>query len=76
MQQPKLGYPYSYGEGLTPEMARLNRNKLLTTLLLSWFLKISEIQAAPLPGADGFTSTYICRKRQTYSREVTGLSAR
>ena len=27
-----------------------------------------------VPGADGFTPTYICRKRQTYSREATGLS--
>lgn len=39
-------------------------------------LKVSEVQAAPLPGADGFTPTYICRKRQTYSREATGLSTR
>ena len=31
-------------------------------------------EAAPLPGADGFTPTYICPKRQTYSREATGLS--
>ena len=29
-----------------------------------------------LPGAEGFTPTYICRKRQTYSREATVLSTR
>ena len=77
MQQSKLGYPYSYGDELTPEMARSNRNKMLTILLLIWLLKVSEVQAVPLPGADGFTPTYIiCRKRQTYSREATGLSTR
>ena len=76
MQQSKPGYPYSYGDELTPEMARENRNKLVTILLLIWLLKVSEVQAVPLPGADGFTPTYICRKRQTYSREATGLSTR
>ena len=69
MQELKLGYPYSYGDELTPEMARSNRNKMLTLLLLIWLLKVSEVQATPLLGADGFTPTYICRKRQTYSRE-------
>lgn len=76
MQQSKIGYPYSYGDELTPETARSNRNKMLTILLLIYLLKVSEVQAAPLPGADGFTPTYICRKRQTYSREATGLSIR
>ena len=45
-------------------------------MLLIWLLKVSEVQAAPLPGADGFTPTYICRKRETYSRQATGLSIR
>ena len=76
MQQSKLGYPYSYGDELSTETARLNRNKIKMLIILFWLLKISEVQAAPLPGADGFTPTYICRKRQTYSREATGLSAR
>ena len=76
MQQSKPGYPYSYGDELTPEMAQSNRNKMLTILLLIWLLKVSQVQAAPLPGADEFTPTYICRKRQTYSREATGLSTR
>jgi len=49
---------------------------MLTILLLIWLLKVSEVQAVPLPGADGFTPTYICPKRQTYSREATGLSTR
>ena len=72
----KLGYPFSYGDELTPEMARENRNKILVILLLVWVLKVNQVQAAPLPGADGFTPTYICRKRQTYSREATALSTR
>jgi hypothetical protein len=79
MQHSKLGYPYSYGDELTPEASRLNRNKMLTILLLIWLLKVSEVQAAPIPGADGFTPTYICRKSQTYStysRAATGLSIR
>ena len=74
MQQQKLGYPYSYGDELNPEMAQENRNKLVIILLLIWALKVNQVQAAPLPGADGFTPTYICSKRQTYSREATGLS--
>nr|UZC30174.1 hypothetical protein [Entomoneis sp.] len=49
---------------------------MLTILLLIWLLKVSQVSAAPLPGADGFTPTYICRKRQTYSREATGLRTR
>lgn len=73
MQKQKLGYPFSYRDELTPEMARENRNKILTILLLIWALKVNQVQAAPLLGADGFT---ICPKRQTYSREATGLSAR
>ena len=78
MQQSKLGYPYSYGDELTPEteMARSNRNKMLTILLLIWLLKVSEVQAAPLLGTDGFPPTYVCRKRQTYSREAIGLITR
>lgn len=76
MQQSKLGYPYSYGDELTPKMAPSNRNKMLTILLLIWLLKVSQVQAAPLPGANGLTPTYICCKRQTYSREASGLSIR
>lgn len=76
MQQSKLGYPYSYEDELTPETARSNRNKIKMLIILFWLLKVSEVQAAPLPGADGFTPTYICRKRETYSREATGLSVR
>jgi len=61
MQQQKLGYPFSYGDELTPEMARKNRNKILGILLLLWFLKVPQIQSAPLPGAYGFTPIYILR---------------
>lgn len=76
MQQSKIGYPNSYGDELSPEMAQSNRNKMLTILLLIWLLKVSQVQAAPISGADGFTPTYICRKRQTYSREAIGLGTR
>jgi hypothetical protein len=76
MRQQKLGYPFSYGDELTPEMARENRKKILVILLLFWFLKVNRVQAAPFPDADRFTPTYICRKRQTYSREATALSIR
>jgi hypothetical protein len=72
----KLGYPFSYGDELMPEMARKNRNKILVILLLLWFLKVSQVQAVPLPGADGFTPTYTCRKRESYSREAAALSTR
>lgn len=74
MRQSKLGYPYSYGDESTPETARSNSNKMLTILLLIWLLKVSQVQATQLPGPDGFT--YICRNRQTYSREATNLSIR
>ena len=71
MQQSKLGYPYSYGDELTPEMARSNRNKMLTILLLIWLLKVSQVQAVPLPGADGFVvrpNTPRCRRNQNQCR--------
>ena len=61
---------------MTPETAQSNRIKMLTILIFIWVLITSRVEAAPLPGADGFTPTYICRKRQTYSREATGLSTR
>ena len=74
LKQQKLGYPFSYGDELTPKTARYNRNKILGILLLVWVLKVNQVQAAPLSGVDGLTPTYICRKRQTYSREATALS--
>lgn len=49
MQQSKLGYPYDYGDELTPEMAQSNRNIILTILLLIWVLRICQVEAA-----DGF----------------------
>jgi hypothetical protein len=76
MRQQKLGYPFPYGDELTPEMARENRKKILVILLLLWFLKVSQVQAVPLPSADGFTPTYTCRKRESYSREAAALSTR
>jgi hypothetical protein len=41
-----------------------------------WALKVNQVQAAPLLGAYGFIPTYICHKKQTYSRQATGLSTR
>ena len=58
--QQKRGYPYSYGDELTPEMARENRNKSVIILLLIWALKVNRVEAAPLPGAEGFTP-YVLR---------------
>ena len=55
MQQSKLGYPYDYVDELTPEMAKSNRNIILTILLLIWVLRVSQVEAAPLPGAYGFS---------------------
>jgi hypothetical protein len=54
VEMQKLGYLFSYGDELTPEMARENRNKILVILLLFWFLKVPQVKAVPLPG---FTST-------------------
>jgi hypothetical protein len=46
-------------------------------LLLLWFLKVPQVQASSLPGAGGFTPTYTCRKRESYSRKATAaLSTR
>ena len=54
MQQSKLGYPYDYGDELTPEMAQSNRIKMLTISILIWVLITSRVEATTLPGADGF----------------------
>lgn len=54
MQQYKLGYPYDYGDELTSEMAQSNIIKMLTISILIWVLIRSRVEAAPLPGADGF----------------------
>jgi hypothetical protein len=59
MQQQKPGYPFSYGNELTPEMAHENRNKILTILLVIWALKVNQVHAIPLPGTDRFLSTHI-----------------
>lgn len=74
MQQKQLGYPYCYGNIVTPEISRKNRNQLITILLILWSLNVRQVIAAPIPGADAFSSTYICRKKQTYSREASSLS--
>ena len=46
-----LGYPYSYNDELTPEMVRMNRLKLL---LVFSFLVPNSVEAAPIPGAEGY----------------------
>ena len=59
----KLGYPFSYGDELSPEMAKANRAILLASLLLVLFLKAREAKANPdlIPGADGFQQITIIR---------------
>lgn len=52
------------------------KRKIFVSLLLFWSLKGNPVKSAPLPGADGFSPTYICRRRQTYSREASALSTR
>ena len=74
MQKSKLCYPFFYGDELTSEIARYNRNKILIILLLILALKVNQAQAIPLLGADEFTPR--CLYRQTYSREATALITR
>jgi len=77
MQQSKLGYPYSYGDELTPEMAQSNRNKMLIILLWIWLI-VSQVQAAPLPGADGFAfrpNNPWCRNYGILSRTATSAGS-
>ena len=50
------------------------KRRIFVCFLLIWFLKISPVKGSSILGVDGFTSTYICRKSQTYSREATSLS--
>ena len=64
-----LGYPYSYGDELSPEMAKRN----LVLVCLYWCLLISNsAQGAPLPGADALLCPY---STQHISRASTALSA-
>ena len=48
--------------------------KIFGSFLLIRSLTVKSAQGAPLPGAEGFPLTYICRRRETYSRQATGLS--
>jgi hypothetical protein len=73
MQKSNLGYPFSYGDELTPKMAKQNQIKIVVVLLLFCVLKVERVEPAPLPGAEGFT---ICPKSPSYSREATGLSTK
>ena len=71
-----LGYPFSYGDMLTPEKARLNRLKLF--LFLSPFIFIFiGVKPAYAQLADGFPipnlpRRQICRNYSIISRSVTG----
>ena len=69
-----LGYPFSYGDMLTPEKARLNRLNLF--LFLSTFIFIGA-EPAYAQFADGFPipnlpRRQICRNYVIISRSVTG----
>ena len=46
-----LGYPYSYNDELTLEMTKMNWLKLF---LLFLFLVPNSVEAAPIPGAEGY----------------------
>ncbi len=50
MQQSKLGYPYSYGDELTPEMSEENIKKLVMILLLFWLRKFDLLRFQVLMG--------------------------
>ena len=72
-----LGYPFSYGDKLTSEMARLNRLKL-------FLFVISFLPLAPKPPeaqfADGFPipnlpRREICRNYGIFSRQVTSSNS-
>jgi hypothetical protein len=52
------------------------KRKIFVSLLLLWSLKVNPVKAAPIQGVDGFIPTYVCPKRQTYSREAIALSSR
>ena len=72
-----LGYPFSYGDELTPEMARLNRLNLFLFMTAFLLLTAKSAEAQPLPGAHGFGNANIPRRRicQNYgivSRSVIG----
>jgi len=86
MPKSKFGYPYDYGDKLTPEMAQSNRIKILTISILILVLITSRVEAAPLPGADGFPLTpnpprnrlnrNQCRNYGIISRAATSASSK
>lgn len=58
-------------------MAQSNRNKMVISLLLIWLIG-NQVQAAPLPGADGFTfrpNIPRCRNYGIISRGATAAGA-
>lgn len=48
--------------------------KIVVSFLLICSFTVNLAQGAPLPGAEAFPVTYICRRKETYSRQATGLS--
>lgn len=72
-----LGYPYLYGDNLTPEMARLNRLNLFLFLTAFLFLAPKPAQAQ---FAQGFGNAnpprrQICRNYGIFSRQVTSSNS-
>jgi hypothetical protein len=47
--------------------------KIFVSFLFICSFTVNSAQGTPLPGAEAFPVTYICRKRETYSRQATGL---
>ena len=72
-----LGYPFSYGDELTPKMTRLNQLDLFLFMSAFLLLAPNSVEAQPLPGAYGFGNANIprrrnCRNYGIISRGVTG----
>lgn len=72
-----LGYPFSYGDKLTSEMARLNRLNLFLFVIVFLLLRSEPAQAH---FADGFPNPNIprrriCRNYGIFSRQITSSNS-
>lgn len=72
-----LGYPFSYGDKLTPEMARLNRLNLFLFVIPFLLLapKPAEAQFAQGFGNANPPRRKICRNYGIFSRQVTSSNS-
>ena len=72
-----LGYPFSYGDELTPKMARLNRLNLFLFVIPFLLLapKPAEAQFAQGFGNANLPRRQICRNYGIFSRQVTSSNS-